>query len=181
MRASVPALILALSLASPALAEGDAQSRISESGAGQAALAGPGSAPRLSYAGAAADAADCGSACGPKLTYALIDLTEESGPPAILAASVPATIAALAAGAMRDGGDGPQLLAAVRSEEPGLQTLAGLVTIAAAPGAPPAPAPARAPIALPAPAPAAAPSPVTPPAPASDPAPATCRIKRICP
>ena len=140
MRASVPALILALSLAAPARAE-------------------DGAAPRPSYAAPAANDRDCGPACGPKLSYAPIDLTQDFRPTAILAASLPATIPALAAGAMRDGGDGPQLLAAVRGEEPGLQTLAGLVTIAAGPGAMPAPAPTRMPIAPPGTAPAVAPSP----------------------
>jgi hypothetical protein len=162
MRASVPALILALTLAAPARAEG-------------------GAAPRLSHTASTSTDGNCGPACGPKLSYALIDLTQDFGPAPILAASVPATIPALAASAMRDGGESTQLLAAVRGEEPALQTLAGLVTIAAAPGALPAPAPTRMPIAPPGPSPAAGPSPQGPPAPDPSPTPPHCGVKRICP
>lgn len=168
MRASVPALILALTLASPSLAAD-----------------GPQGAPQLSRAEAdvpGAGGSDCGGACAPRLAYAWAELREEAPPPAILAASGPAPVAALAVGTMRAGSEAVQLLAAVRSEEAGLQTLAGLVTVAAPP-------PAAAPVPLPPPAPTTSPAPArvpvsepTPPAtiPTPDPNPPACVPDSAC-
>ncbi len=151
-------------------------------GGGEAALApGAGGAPQLSYAGA--DAAetgesDCGSACAPRLAYAPVNPAADMSAPAIAAASAPAPLPALDAGAMRSGTDGTQLLAAVDSARPADQELAGLVTIAAtapapAPATAPAPAPGPATVPTPAPAPGIAPPLVPgsapPPAPGSAP------------
>jgi hypothetical protein len=152
MRASVPALILALLFVSPAYAEGIPRSA---------------AAPRLAYVSAdrpAANESGCGPACAPRLAYAFNDPTSDWAPTAILAASAPAAIPAL----------GPQPLPAVDSEEPSLEKLAGLVTIAAA-------APAAMPIRSPGAAPAPGLAPVPAPAPVSDPGLPACVPRQVCP
>src|SRR4051794_6302192 len=166
MRARVTGLLLALTFSSPALAE-DA-------------------AARLSYAGA--DAPDphgggCAEACAPKLAYALVDPFIVAAPPEIAAVSAPALLPALDGG-MRAGSDGMQILAAIRSDEPAEQRLAGLVTIVATATDSDTP-PARTPGAASPPRPAPTPpsgrdGDNVAPAPEPDRPPPICLIKPIC-
>jgi hypothetical protein len=137
MRASVPALILASTLASPVLAAGRQRD-----------------APQLSYSGidepgAGAGQSNCCTATAPKLAYTFADLSVEETP-AILAASAPASSAALSAGTIPAASEDTPLLGGVHSDESAVETLPSLLVVVGRPG--PTPAPAAVPAALPGPA-----------------------------
>ena len=179
MRASVPALILAFTLASPLLARDGPPRRAGEAQISQASAHDREAAPvpaagrtsRLSYANAdrtEAREGDCAAACAPQLAYAPVALSDDLAAPPILASSTPASLTFLEG---RNGGDGVMLLDALPSDGPAERTLAGLVTIGA-PAAAPAPVRFASPPHTLAPAPA--------PLPPARPLPPICPIETSC-